>query len=285
MAIGEKFDSKILDQIKEKQIRPKARWIFVAKDYMVWLLGLLSFVLGALVFSVIIFLIKNNDWEMRRELSGSLIEFIFLTLPYFWIVFLAIFVFAVSYNLKHTRKGYKFSLLLVVPISILASILLGALFFGSGLGRAIDDELGRKAVFYEELFNPMVRMWDKPGEGRLSGMIVARIEDQQYRLLDISREEWLIDISQAEIARGFVLEIGRPVKLLGQQEGEYFFLVKRLFYHEGPGRGMMHRLRDQSAMPQGYLPKSNCPLSESVDGEEAAFCPHFEGGVEMNSPE
>jgi hypothetical protein len=62
MTIGEKFESSILSEIKEKGIKPKARWTFLLNDYLVWATGFLSLVFGAIAFSVIIYMIRNNDW-------------------------------------------------------------------------------------------------------------------------------------------------------------------------------------------------------------------------------
>jgi hypothetical protein len=276
MSINDKFDLEILDQIKEKHLKPKAKWIFILKDVSIWSLGAASLLLGAVAFSVIIFIIRNNDWNLYREFSGSMGEFVLLTMPYFWIVFLIIFVAVVNYDLKHTKKGYKYSVPLILFMSIFGSMFLGAIFYGAGFGKALDDVLGERVVFYDRLINPMLRMWDDPEKGHLAGLIVAEIKSQQYRLIDISRNEWLIDISEAEIPNNFMVEVGRPIKLLGKTNGDYYFIVKRVFSHDGPGRGMiMRHLKDGMPPPPEFM----MPMMEACEshgiasGSDEGICP------------
>ena len=80
----------VLKTIEEKHIKPKPRWTFLLKDYAIWILGAFSLIVGSLAFSVIIYMLKNNDWEVYRHLSGSLPGFVVITMPYFWLIFLAI---------------------------------------------------------------------------------------------------------------------------------------------------------------------------------------------------
>jgi hypothetical protein len=207
-------------------------------------------------------------------LSGSFLEFIILTMPYFWIIFLALFIFVINYDLKHTKHGYRFSLPLIITLSILASMFLGFIFYGAGLGQMLDDILGKNLSFYDRIINPSVHMWDDPESGRLAGLVIAQVEAQSYRLRDISRREWLIDMSAAKMPDNFSIQVGRPVKLLGEQANTYHFVVERVFLHEGPGRGMMiHRLHESAhPLPEGFLPISGtCGMLAS--GTDAGTCP------------
>lgn len=238
MIEDDKFDSAILETIKEKKIEPKAKWTFLLKDYVVWALGLLSLLLGSVAVSVIIYMISNNDWDIYTELSGSLAEFILLTIPYFWIVFLLIFLFVINYNIKHTKKGYKFSLPLIFSASIFISVLLGALFFYAGLGRAIDDVLGENVSFYDTIINPRVRMWNNPKAGRLIGVIIEKVSDNEFYLHDMREERWLINTVNVERPLDAELDCGCPVKLIGKMGKDRYFTVDQIFVHNGPGRGM-----------------------------------------------
>ncbi len=242
MKMGDKFDSEILSQIKEKKIKPKARWTFLLKDYVVWALGVISLFLGSVAVALIIYLIKNNDWDVYTELSGSLLEFIFLTMPYFWIVFLLIFIAVVNYNIKHTKKGYKFSLLNIFSVSVLASIVMGILLFNIGLGQALDDVLGENVSFYDTIINPRMRIWSDPEAGRLIGIVTEKKLNNEFQLFDRENKEWLINIDNAERPTGFSMIIGRPIKMIGEIRGVNYFVVEKVFIHNGPGRRMfMHR--------------------------------------------
>ncbi len=272
--MDERFEEKLFKEIKEKEIKPRARWSFAAREYAIWALGALSLIIGAAAFAVIIYLVGNNDWELYREFSGSIWEFVLLTLPYFWIIFLSLFVIAVSYEIRHTKRGYRISLPFMAMGSVLISVFLGILFHQAGLGRLIDDVLGKSLPVFGEMMNPGVRIWDDPSHGRLLGLVVSKEAEGRYRLVDIDKEEWLIDMSGAELSRGQSIELGRPIKLLGSTSDGSIFMVERILRHDGPGRMMMHRLREEFPMPPlgGDFP-AHCAIQLSASGTDAGVCP------------
>jgi len=236
MELKEKFDSQILEKIKEEKLKPKARWTFLLKDYVIWAFGFVSLIIGSLSIAVLIYLIGNNDWSIYSEISDSLLEFIILTLPYYWFLFLAIFIVVINYNIKHTKKGYKYSLPVIITASVLASMFLGIIFSSAGLGSAIDDVFAENVVYYDRFINPTINIWDHPEDGRLAGLIVAQVDDCQYYLVDIRQNEWLINMVEVEQNECDKVEVGRPIKMLGTQEGDFYFVVEKIIYHDGPGR-------------------------------------------------
>ena len=156
MNINNGFSKNILNIIKKKDIKLKPRWQFLLKDYVIWSVGAIALIIGGLAFSVIIYLLRYDDWSIYGQITGSIWEFILLTLPYFWLLILAVFILVTYYNIKHTKKGYRYSLPMIVIISIVASMVLGVLFSHAGIGRAIDDVLGEKAPLYTKIFNRQI---------------------------------------------------------------------------------------------------------------------------------
>ena len=246
------FDSKILDTIKSKKLKPKAKWTFLLKNYVIWIFGILSLLFGSIAMAVVIYLINNNDWDLYSEFSGSLLGFIFLTMPYFWLIFLGIFIFVIGYNIKHTKKGYKISLPILLFLSIFVSAIFGVIFFNVGLGQAIDDVLGEQVSFYGTVINPRARLWYNPREGHLMGVITERTTNQQFKLQDIRKNTWLIDISRLKNNFDERINSGCAVKMTGQVSGNNYFMVERIYIHNGPGRGMLRR--------RASFMKGNCPM-------------------------
>jgi len=87
------ISQKVLEAIKNQKIVPKPKWTFLLKENLMWAFGIASLIVGGLAFAVIIHMVRNNDWDVYQDISGGLLQFILLTLPYFWIVFLALFIF------------------------------------------------------------------------------------------------------------------------------------------------------------------------------------------------
>ena len=79
----ENIAKKVLEQIKSKGILPKPRWRFLLKDYLIWLFFGLTIIVGSLASSIIIFMVRSNDWDLYNRLH---LPFFLKTLPYFWII-------------------------------------------------------------------------------------------------------------------------------------------------------------------------------------------------------
>ncbi|MFA5024762.1 MAG: hypothetical protein WC523_07495 [Patescibacteria group bacterium] len=213
----QEFDQKLVEKIKEANISPKPRWYFLLKNYVIWAAGILALLVGAVAVSVIIYLWRYNGWETRVETHKSLWEFFLLTLPYFWIIFLGIFIFILYYNLKHTKKGYRYPVYLIAIFSVLASMVLGSLFYFLGVGQKIDDILGERAPLYGTVLNRQMAFWFNPQEGRLVGIIAGDVVDNNFYLIDPAGNVWQVS-GRANNDHNFpdFLKIGEPVNIIGQ---------------------------------------------------------------------
>lgn len=234
------FDQEILKKIKEEKITPKPKWQFLLKEYTVWGVGVFSLLIGALAFSVIIYMFINNDWGIYHEMDKSFLDFIVLTLPYFWLIFLGLFILLLNYNVRHTKKGYRYSLPIILMSSVTLSAALGVLFFEMGIGRGIDDILGERMPLYGKVINPSIDFWSQPEQGRLAGMVVE-VFDDNIRIYDLQRHKWNVDSKDAEIMPMVEIRIGRPLRMTGNIIEDSNFKADKIFPAEGPGRKSFER--------------------------------------------
>jgi hypothetical protein len=72
----------VLDKVKDGKIAQKSKWYFLTKDYIFWLMAILSTVLGGLAFSTIIFQLSEFG-ELNRLRTEHLVESFFMITP-FW---------------------------------------------------------------------------------------------------------------------------------------------------------------------------------------------------------
>ncbi|MFH1565392.1 MAG: hypothetical protein ABIC82_06190 [bacterium] len=245
MINNEKFDQEILGKIKEKKSGQKSKWHFLLKNYVIWAVGVLALIIGGLAFSVIIYLLKYNDWSAYKQINRSFFEFILLTLPYFWVLFLALFVLIVNYDIKRTKKGYRYPLPILVAASITISILLGGIFFRFGLGEVIDDVLGERAPFYEKIFNRQADFWSHPEEGRLAGFVLSKNSDTEFVILDIKQNEWKVQLEQNENFPSVEIKIGHPIRVAGSKLEENIFSAEMIMPAVPPGRRFFMRHKNK----------------------------------------
>lgn len=229
--------NKIISKIKHDGLEPKPRWHFLLKSYVIWLSGALALIFGALGVSVIIYLLKYNNWSMGDLGEKSFLSFFIMTMPYFWLLFLAIFIFVLYYNIKHLKKAYLYPVKVIILLAFLSSIFLGELFYLFGFGEEIDELLGAKAPLYGEMFNPQLNFWFQPEAGRLAGMAI--ITDEGLELIDPSGKIWQIVLAK-ELKVLPEIASYEPLNILGSIESEQVFKAQ-IIKAVRPGRAFMKR--------------------------------------------
>ena len=228
----------ILKKIKEEKIKPKPKWMFSLKDFGFWIIFSISLALGSISTSLIIFILRNNDWDLHRKLDHGLIKFIFITLPYFWIIFLVLFVIISYYNFKKTKSGYKYNPLLIVLINILISIILGSTLYICGLGAELEDSLERKVPPYGKMFYQRHDMWDNPEKGLIGGKIIIFENNNNFKIISLRKEEWDILSKDPVVIPKLILKEGNKNKKIGKKidnrtfEAEEIrpFIEKQIFF-------------------------------------------------------
>ncbi len=221
----EKISEKVLDTIKHEHLKPTARWKFILKNSLVWVFGVFSLIIGALAVAVIIFMMTTSEWQMFRDAEISAVQMLFLSLPYFWIVFLGIFIALVYFNLRHTKQGYKYKLYKIILGTILFSVLLGIFFFEAGIGQAMDDIFSKNMPAYGFIMRHRQIPWTMPEKGLLGGEIIE-IRDDGIKIEDIRGNEW--DIEKDAIEELIEFKKGMKIKMLGNTPGEGKFDPKQI---------------------------------------------------------
>lgn len=235
-----KFEQTLLKKIKSKKIAPKPKWIFILKNYAIWSAGFMSLVMSSAAFSVIIYLLRYNDWGIYNQISNGLLEFTMLTLPYFWLFFLAVSVFVIYYNIKHTKKGYRYSLLTIITAVITMSSIFGALFFYTGIGSFLDNIFSEKAPFYDKIFNRQIYFWSQPGKGRMAGTIISISSQDSFVLLDLNKNEWTVNAEDALIMPLANINVSESIRIVGEKLSEKEFRAERILPIMS-GRGFFKR--------------------------------------------
>lgn len=254
------FVDKLVDRIKQEKISPYPRWRFLLKDYTVWLTGALALICGSLAVTVMIYLLRYNNWEIRESTHKSLGEFILLTMPYFWLIFLGLFIFILYLNIKHTKKGYRYPVWLIALAAILASIFIGSLLSLTNLGERIDNIFGSKAPFYDRVINRQMHFWSQPEEGRLIGLVQVVSSTGSFLIIDPQGQSWEIISPERELPLG-LLSQGVPLNLIGEVNDLGQFEVD-VIRPVGPGKGFLKR----SHLPREGrgCPQPNCHLERGL---------------------
>jgi hypothetical protein len=250
---------RIIKTIKETHLKPKPRWHFLLKNKFIWSLGVFSLLIGATAMSVILYLLNNDNLSLHRSVGESFVAWLLLSLPYFWLIFLALFIWLLYYNIKHTSRGYRYHPILIIAGAILISIFLGSIFFALGMGKKIDSILGERAPLYDVMFNPQIEMWSRPHHGRLSGLVISRENNVRFIISDRNKDEW--QIVHGGQGDNFVV-LGQAVRLMGQISDNGEFRADRIMPMQ-PGRDFFLRMRPEMRHPRRFEEMRNnldCPM-------------------------
>lgn len=228
--IEEKFTDKIISKIKEEKLKPRPRWEFVFKNYFLWIIGVLSLFFGALSFSLIIYLFNSQGSVFSDRFGASFWEIFLAFVPIFWLIFLALFIFLFYFNLKNTKKAYKYSPFFILVIGLIASVALGTSFYMLGFSKKIDSVLGKNInpVVYGRFMNPQLDFWSEPEKGRLSGIISEMINNESFYLIDKNSNEWLVAYENLNSPHILRIEKGLPIRCFGNKISDRQFKALKI---------------------------------------------------------
>lgn len=214
---------EILKNIKDRKIKPTSRWKILLKDYLFWFLFLFVTLVGALAISVIIFIIRDNDWDIYNYLNKSLFGYVLFLIPYFWLVILFFLGYLAYFNLKNTRKGYLLNPYWVVIGSVFISVVLGWFLFELKIGNQIDKLCAEKIPYYKGTESYKKDLWSHPESGLLAGEIMEFNQEGDFIIKDLSDKKWDVLGKEAVWSKETEKEVGERVKIIGGSVGESKF--------------------------------------------------------------
>jgi len=218
-----KLAEKIISEIKKEKIQPICRWRFILKDFFFWGVFVLSVLIGGMAVSVILNTLLNNDWDLYMELSGGLTQFIVITLPYFWLILLGIFMLIAYINVMNTKKAYRQNFKIVVAGAILVSFLLGVTFYNLGLASSLDRVLIQKLPpGLHQMMDSRLGVWQKAEHGFLVGEIQS-FDGANLELIDFNGDTWQVvlgfDLDEFESLKS-LLQVSKKIRIKGELDPE-----------------------------------------------------------------
>ena len=198
-----KLSQSILKKINQDDVAPKSRWRFIARRVAMWVLVGGAVIFGALATSALIYVLTHAGWQYASLSHGSFWRFTLETLPYLWVLLAIIFVGIAFYTLQKTEHGYRYQIISIMLGSIILSIALGVAGYAVGIGRTIDNGLGKGIGGFESLVEQRMEQWSQPEQGRLAGD-VRKVTDVSIRIKDIDGFLWDVDTRQVVEPENFL---------------------------------------------------------------------------------
>lgn len=208
---------KILQKIKNREIEKKPKWFFVAKNSAFWALCGASLVIGAAGWSVILSMVKDNDWDIYERTQNTFAEHVFASIPYVWIAVVGVFLWIAYREFSQTRSGYRRMPYLIVGASVVGSMILGSAAFAIGGGDLLSDFFEENVPSYESFVYTRRDIWKNPDRGLIAGTVerVAEFGDV-FTLRDLAQRTWEVNADGVTF-RGPIVPVrtGMRIKIIG----------------------------------------------------------------------
>lgn len=208
----------ILERIEKEGLTPLPRWQFLCFEYGIWTLWGLSVLFGAIVFSVLIFFFLHAgfSYAMHEATHENVFSFLYEVLPLLWIVAFGLMALLAHYNLRHTKTGYRHTVLRVLLSSLVFSFIGGVVFHAVGMGLVVDNFLAKKMPIFPNLEQVEARLWQRPEQGRIFGAYEGEGPQESIVLFaDSEGMRWQLNTSELNVLDMENLYGGTRVHVIG----------------------------------------------------------------------
>jgi len=197
--------------------------MIVLRHSSFWIFFALSVLIGAQAVAFTIHILSMADVPMLFRNSPPPVHILLRILPLFWVCSFLLFIAAASWSLRHTPKGYKWTLPKILVVDILASVVTGVFFFNTGIAAMLDRTIitslrpGLSAERYQK------RLWHNPENGFLRGNIVRRLDREHFLLRDPRGREWEVELGSGALRNETPFSSGAWVHMRGKMLEEGIF--------------------------------------------------------------
>src|SRR3989344_4015426 len=212
----------VLSRLEKEGIEPRSRLYWLSHEYALWGAWGLAVLCGALALSVASFASLHIGYALYEASHNDFLTFVFDALPYLWLVAFFLLIAVSYFNLRHTKRGYRYPIILVVGSSIGFSVLGGGFLHWLGAGWYFDQMLGEIVPAYQSRAKFEEEIWQKPMAGRLVGKVVQQPEEVDYAaFVDAEGEYWRLNTEELREHDVDLLQSGRKVRILAATSSEF----------------------------------------------------------------
>jgi len=214
--MNEEFSNKIMERIETEHLTPLPHWRFLLLRGTFWILAVLSVIIGSLAFGAILFLFFDFRRHGLSTIPHDATEFL-LAIPYVWIVTFLLFIVVTRTSIKYTKKGYRYSLGLIISASLILIVFFGSVLNFVGVGRATHEFLN-EVPLYNSINYDSKDAWNRPRIGKLAGIISSIQDNKNFSVIDFSGHAWQVSLRipmKDKSDNLFVPEASSTVRMFG----------------------------------------------------------------------
>lgn len=238
MMTSEDLKTKILQKIKNDNIKPIEKWKIDLANDAFWSGFVFLATLSGLSLSAVVYFLFQTDWRMPQNIAMGRLEYVLSVLPYFWIILLALFLVLSYFNIRNTRKGYRYEFKKITGVTFLIVFASGSIIYVSRAHVAVDDVFFRNVPLYVHMTNSKELVWSRPDKGLLGGMIIL-VEPEFIEIEDFNGTQWKVVSADGALVQPRVeLKPNKEIKVVGRVLEDHVFDANEIRPWTGRARYM-----------------------------------------------
>lgn len=210
------LSASILEKIEREHVGQTPRFAFLCIEWGIWALWVLSILIGAVAFSMMIFFSLHAGFAFYEVTHEKAFDFFMEVMPYAWVIVFVLMAVLAHYNLRHTKRGYKYQVWQVLLSSILLSFIGGLFLHNFGMAYVLDNFIAQRLPMVPALQAMEARMWQAPQDGRMLGRASGMpIGDHTLLFTDKEGVAWKLDTAELNPLELSALQSGETVRVVG----------------------------------------------------------------------
>lgn len=205
---------RIIARINEEHITPRPRWQFVLENWVFWTIGGVAVLVGAIAVAGAFFKIVHAGWQYQVATHDTWLAFVLDAAPLVWLLLLVAFILIGYFNIRFTKRGYRYPFIVIVVGVVLSSTSVGVGLYALGLGEVFDDALGQ-VPFYHPVSMVQQGLWSRPDRGLIAGEVLRENEDGSFTLQEFNGPTWTVDGTDLRGPDEAVIDEGKLVRVVG----------------------------------------------------------------------
>lgn len=207
----------VFERIEKDQIAPTPRWQFLFHEYFIWGLWAATVLIGAVAVSVMTFVSVSARFAFYEATHESALEFFTDALPFVWALVFISMIGLAYFNIRHTKKGYRYPLWMLALSSLILSLLGGGLLHAAGMGHFIDTKISESMPMVRTWTGMEMEVWQAPENGRMVGVFTGFVGTTSTEALftAVDGTKWTLDVSELMEKDLSLLTEGKKVRVVG----------------------------------------------------------------------
>lgn len=165
------FSHDILAKIEEQHLEPRPRWQFFLIRSLWWVMALVTTIIGGIAFASVLFFMQEQEWDW--VLSHATFADVLRSIPFAWIVIFVLFAIVTMYDIRATKRGYRYETPVLLALIVLSSMALGGAVYALGYEAKPHEFLRDRMPGYRSIAPDPQALWQQPRLGRFAGVVLA----------------------------------------------------------------------------------------------------------------